>query len=149
MAVEGNRPKVDGDVLYDGDFNVLPRYVDNTGESITTANGETTVWTSTIPANTVGTAIIILGSLYYQSFGNDENGIFNLYIGTAGSEVLKQTFGVNGHNVGSGDTNCTGSLVWYESGQTWTGEVSVLVKADQSTAQNKEIGLLGGVILGY
>lgn len=93
--------------------------------SATGTTDETTIGSVTIPASTVTTGIIVMvcGRIHAIT---DQQMTFRLKIGAAGSEVTKFTLITNPKATG-GDFLYPTSLQWYETGQTWTNEISVIV----------------------
>lgn len=151
MANDHSGFKALGDIDMDGnDINKsnLLKYVtsDMTSASHTGDTTETTLATLTVPANTVQTAIIILGSFSGNcaEAGSGTN-TYRIKIGASGSETTKQTVVVDADANFSGEG---GSLVWYETGQTWTAAVSVLITGECGHSTGT-VELDSVVILGY
>lgn len=123
------------------------RYItsDMTGGSIASSVTETTVGTCTIPANTITTGIIVsanvtsasdtLNASYYTDF--------KIKIGAAGSEVAKQTLRIKPGQ----DTKIPGQLQVYESGQTWSNAISVIVTAQHGANSAALVGVCYSVIV--
>lgn len=107
------------------------KYVGSSAEaSISSSVVETTLGTVTIPASTVATGIIVSAALGVKGTTND--GIFRLKIGPTGSEALKQTVYLlpsTGDGVYQG-----GAALFYDSTQTWSSEVTVLLTGENSAS---------------
>ncbi len=103
----------------------------DTERSIGSSTTETEIGSVIIPANTVTTRIEVKVAIKVLGSGNDA--FFRLKIGADGSEVLKQVVRLSGR-VGDAREN-GGALLFYDSTQTWTNEISVIV-----TAQNNQPG---------
>lgn len=109
----------------------------STGGS-SSSTSETTLATITIAANQVSTAIIIIGSIRFNgldSGGSSTTGTFKLKIGATSSEatVQTQTLKSGEHGVGGINSTIGGCILYVDSSQTWSSEVTILL-----TVQNTD-----------
>lgn len=114
---------------------LLKFVVSDTEGSVASSVSETTIATVLIPANTVSTGIIVSAAIGVSGVTNFST--FRLKIGATGSENTIQTVPL----WFSGDATFVtgGSMLFYDSTQTWTSDVTVLVTASnsQNGATNK------------
>ena len=97
--------------------------------SIASSTNETTIATVVIPANTVSTGIIAEANCGGKGAGNTS--IIKLKIGATSSEALKQT--INLVQTASNSDYVTAPVLFYDSTQTWTNEVTVLITGTNGT----------------
>ncbi len=106
------------------------KYVSSdTSGSIDNDNTETTLATVLVPANAVSTGIIVYAMIGVQ--GVDTYSDFKMKIGPTSSEVQKQIIRLGP----TADGNVNGaSMLFYDSTQTWSADVTILITAQNSTA---------------
>lgn len=134
----------------DTDLEKLLGYIggDLTVGSITGTTTETTIGSVTIPANTVtgGIVVIVMGR------GNldQTNGLtLRIKIGAAASEATKETLIMNKPET-TGEKKESIFLHCYETAQTWTNEISVIVTGENSSVSGTLVSYCESIIvLGY
>ncbi|KKK48747.1 hypothetical protein LCGC14_3142050 [marine sediment metagenome] len=104
------------------------RVASDTKGSIASTTVETEIATVTVPANLIKNGIIVYAAIGVT--GSTSDAYFRLKIGADGSEATKQTVRLSAR-VGATLLN-GGSLLFDDSTQTWTNEISVIVTAENN-----------------
>ena len=114
----------------------------DTEGSIANSTTETTVANFTIPANTFSTRCVVWASTFMTTGAADTGTIFKIKIGAAASETLKQTKNIvntaaTGFSAGQGLGD---SLLFMDTAEDYTSELSVIITAQNSATAATHIG---------